>query len=74
LGKLITKLRYHEHGGEYLNTRYEILQLDPHSTHLVVIAELINAALPEELVSRLLLFDQSSKVLVKLSPCLIVDK
>jgi hypothetical protein len=38
LSEFITKFRHNEHCREYFNTGNQILEFDPHSTHLVVVA------------------------------------
>ncbi len=74
LCKLISQFWNDEHGREYLDAWNKILELDPYATHLVVIAELVNASLPQELISRLLFLYQNGKVLVQLSSFMIVDQ
>lgn len=73
LCKLVSQLRNDEHGGENLNARNKILKLNPHATHLVVIAELVDTSLPQKLICRLLLLNESGKVLVQLSSLMIVN-
>lgn len=72
--KLISQLWNDEHGREYLDAWNKILELDPYATHLVVIAELVNASLPQELISRLLFLYQNGKVLVQLSSVMIINE
>lgn len=74
LSKLVSEFGNDKHSREYLNARYEVLELDPHSTHLIVIAELINASLPQELIGWLLFLNKSGKILMKLCSLMVVYK
>jgi hypothetical protein len=74
LSKLVSEFRNDKHSREYLNTRYEVLELDPHATHLIVIAELVDASLPQKLIGWLLFLNKSGKILMKLSSLMVVYK
>jgi hypothetical protein len=74
LSKLISELGHDKHGGEDFNAGNQVLQLNPETTHLVVIAELIDSPLPHELIIWLLLLNQSGQVLVEGRSRIIIDQ